>query len=71
MLTSVINVNEDKDVATIKTPNFFIQTPIDRKPEDEKIKMKIKGVLVYILVQMHLETYGPNLVYKKERRCYI
>ena len=53
------------DIATIDIPNLFIQTPIYRKLGEDKIIMKIKGVLVNILVQMDPEKYGPNMVYKK------
>ena len=63
MLTSVIYTKEDRDVATIYIPNFSIQTLIDRKPVEDKITTKIKGVLVDILVLMDLEKYGPNVVY--------
>ena len=63
MITSVIYAKEDKGVATIYIPNFSIQTLIDRKPVEDKIAAKIKGVLVDILVLMDLEKYGPNVVY--------
>ena len=41
MLTPVIDAKEYRDVTTIDIPNFFIQTPIDRKPGEEKITMKL------------------------------
>ena len=53
MITSVIYTKEDSDVATIYIPNFFIQTPIDRKPGEEKIIMRINGLLFDMLVQMY------------------
>ena len=36
MLTAVINEKKDRDVATIYTTKFFIQTTIDRKYGEEK-----------------------------------
>ena len=36
MLTSVMYYKEYRDVETIYIPNLFIQTPIDRKPGEEK-----------------------------------
>ena len=46
MLTPLIGYKKDRYVATIDIPNFFIQTPIDSKPVEGVIIMKIKGVLV-------------------------
>ena len=54
MVASVIDATEDKDVVTIDIPNLFIHKPIDRKPGEEKIIMKVKGVLVIMLVNMNL-----------------
>ena len=62
-LTSVIYFKEDRDIANIDITNFFIKKLRDRKPGKEKIRIKIKGVLVDILVLMDLEKYGPNVVY--------
>ena len=50
MITPVINTKEYRDVGTIDIPNFFIQTPIDRKTGEKRIIMKINVVLVNILV---------------------
>ena len=58
MLTLVIEVKEDRDMATIDIPNFFIKTPIDRKPVEGKNHNEIKELLVC----MDLEKYGPNVV---------
>ena len=52
MLTAVINYKKDRDVATIYTPEFFIQTKIDSKCGEGKITIKIKGVLLDMLVHM-------------------
>ena len=68
MLASVMDTKEDRDVATKDITNLFIQTPIYRKPGEEKIIMKIKGVLVNMLVQTDPEKYGPNVVYEKGKK---
>ena len=62
MLRSVIYAKEDRDVETIDTPNFFIQTPIARKRREEKIVTRTKRVLVDMMVHMDPEIYGPNVV---------
>ena len=59
MITSVIYAKEDKGVATIYIPNFFIQTPIDRKYGEDKRMTKIKGVMVNMLLQMYPENMVP------------
>ena len=50
MLTAIIDAEEERDVATIDIPNFFIQTPVERKPGEDKIILKIRGVLVDMLM---------------------
>ena len=65
MLASVIYTKEDGDIATIYIPNFFIQTPIYRRPGEDKIITKIKGVLVDMLVPVDPEKYGLSVVYEK------
>ena len=68
MLKLVINNKEDRDIITIDIPNLFIQTPIDRKPGEEIITTKIKGVLVDMLVHMDPGKYGPNIVHEKGKK---
>ena len=65
MLTSVIDAKEDR---RIDIPNFFIQTPIDRKTVEEKIIMNLKGLLVDILVHVDLVKFGPNVFYEKGKK---
>ena len=68
MLTSVIDVKEYGYIGTIDIPKFFIQTPIERKPGEVKIKIKIERVLVDMLVHTDLEKYGPSVVYEKGKK---
>ena len=48
----MIDSKEDRYVATIDIPNFFIWIPIDRKPVEGKIIIKINGLLVDMLVHL-------------------
>ena len=50
MLTSVIYDKEDRDVSTIYRPNLLIHTPIYMKSDEDKILIKLKEVMVYMLV---------------------
>ena len=68
MLTATIDAEEERDVATIDIPNFFIQTPVERKPGEDKIILKIRGVLVDMLMQMDPELYGPLIVYENGKK---
>ena len=65
----MIYFEEDRDVATIDIPNWFIKTPIDRKPGEENITMKIEGVLVDMLVQLDSDKYCLALVYEKRKKA--
>jgi hypothetical protein len=49
-------------------PNAFIQALMPEvKDGDERVMMKITGVLVDMLVELNPEVYGPYLVYGRNR----
>jgi hypothetical protein len=58
MLTAVIDAHEERDVMTCGIPNAFIQVLMPEvKDGDERVMMKITGVLVDMLVELNLELY--------------
>jgi hypothetical protein len=69
MLTAVIVAHEERDVMTCDIPNTFIQALMPEvKDGDERVMMKITGVLVDMLVELNPELYGPYVVYEKNRK---
>ena len=68
-LTSIIDAKEKRDVMSADIPNAFIQTDMpDPKPGEDRVIMKITGVLVDLLVDMAPEVYGSYVVYEKGRK---
>jgi hypothetical protein len=66
MLTAVIDSTERRDVMTCDIPNAFIQAEIPEvEPGEERVMMKITGVLVDMLVEINPTLYGPHVVYEK------
>ena len=66
MLTAIVDAKEKRDVMTGDVPNAFIQA---EAPEgDERIIMKITGVLVTLLVELNPELYGPYVVMEKGQK---
>jgi hypothetical protein len=66
MLTAIIDATQNRDITTTDIPNAFIQTPMPVSgPGDEKLVMKITGVLAWLLVEMVLTTYGPYVTQEK------
>ena len=54
---------------TADVPNAFIQAPMPEvKPGDNRVMMKITGVLVDMLVQLNPEVYGVYVVFENGRR---
>ena len=50
---------------TADVPNAFIQTEIPKVKEDEdRVFMKITGVLVDMLVELMPDVYGPYVVFE-------
>ena len=73
MLTLAIDAKEHRDVMTADVPNAFIQTDMPEVEEDEdRVFMKITGVLVDMLVELMLEVYGPYVVFEDgEKVIYV
>ena len=69
MITGVIDTKEERDVMTADVPNAFIQAPMPEvKPNEDRVMMKITGVLVDMLVQLCPEVYGPYVVFENGRK---
>jgi hypothetical protein len=70
IITSVIDAKQERDVMTADVPNAFVQTEIN--PSDEKVIMKIRGVLVDMLVEMSPEIYQDYVVvHGKDKILYV
>jgi hypothetical protein len=66
MLTALIDATERHDIMTCNIPNAFIQAGMPEvEPGDERVMMKISGVLVDMLVEINTQLYGPHVVYEK------
>ena len=53
LLTTVIEAQEGRDIATCDIPNTFVQTHVEEKDKDQnQTIMKIRGVCVDILCEI-------------------
>ena len=69
MLTAIIDAKEKRDVMTADIPNAFIQAKMpEPKKGDERVVMKITGVLVDLMVELAPEVYGPYVVMEKGQK---
>jgi hypothetical protein len=69
MLTAIVDAKEGRDVMSCDIPNAFIQTMLPEVEKgDERVIMKITGVLVSLLVNLSPEVYGPFVVTDKHRK---
>jgi hypothetical protein len=63
MITGVIGAKEERDVMTCDIPNACIQAFLPKKePGEDRVVMKITGVLVDMLVGINPDLYGPAVV---------
>ncbi len=68
-LLGIIDAFEGRDVMSADIPNAFVQTNMpDVGPGEERVVMKITGVLVDLMVQMAPEVYGPYVVYENGQK---
>ena len=70
-LTAAIDAREKRDVMTLDVPNAFVQTPLEYKDGDEKIIMKITGVLVDMLLEVDPMKYKDFVVFKKRKKSSL
>jgi hypothetical protein len=66
LLTATIDAEEGRDVMTVDIPNAFVQTKLDNN--QEKVIMKIWGILVDMLIEINPEMYGSYIVYEGNNR---
>jgi hypothetical protein len=59
----VIEAKEERYVLTCNIPNAFIQAYLPKKePGEDRVVMKITGVLAHMLVDINPESYEPAVV---------
>jgi hypothetical protein len=64
IVTSVVDAEENRDVAVLDIPNAFIQTVVfDKK---RRVIIQIRGMLVDILVKLAPNVYGPYVTTDKK-----
>ena len=69
MLTAIIDAKEECDVMSADVPNAVIQTSMPPVEEGEdRVIMKITGVLVDLLVQIAPEIYADYVVFENSRK---
>ncbi len=59
MLTFVIDVQEDRDIAAVDIPNAFVQTVVDEEDTNHHVIVCIRGPLGDSLVSIAPDVYGP------------
>jgi hypothetical protein len=65
----VIEAREERDVMTCNIPNAFIQAYLPKKePGEDRVVMKITGVLVDMLVNINPESYGLAVVLGNQKK---
>ncbi len=66
LLTSLVDVQENRDVAIVDIPNAFIQTVVEN--DEDKVVMRIRGHMVDVLVKVAPSVYGPYVSTDKQGR---
>jgi hypothetical protein len=70
LITGVIEAKEERDVMICDIPNTFIQAYLPKRepPGDDRVMMKITGVLVDMLININPELYGPAVVLENRKK---
>ena len=68
-LTTVIDAKENRDIMTADIPNTFIQAHMPKlQGGEERVIMKITGILVDLLVKLAPNVYGPFVVFENGKK---
>ena len=59
----IINSQEDRYVATINTPNTFVQTKVDK--EEDIVNIRVRRYLIDLLLEIYLELYKLYIIKNK------
>jgi hypothetical protein len=71
LITGVIVAKEETDVMTCDIPNAFIQVyQAKEEPGEDRVVMKITGVLVDMLININPESYRPAVVRENQKKFY-
>jgi hypothetical protein len=69
MTTGVIKAKKERDVMTCDIPNAFIQVYLLKKePGEDRVVMKITGVLADVLVGIKPELYSPAVASENRKK---
>ncbi len=66
LLTSLVDVQENRDIAIVDILNAFIQTVVEN--DEDKVVMMIRGHMVDVLVKVAPRVYGPYVLTNKQGR---
>ncbi len=66
LLTSLVDAQEDRDIAIMDILNAFIQTVV--KNDEDKVVMRIRGHMVDVLMKVAPRVYGPYVSTNKQGR---
>ena len=70
-LTSTVDANERRDIVSVNIPNAYIQADVPTESGQDRITMKITGLLVDWLVEIEPETYAKYVVFENGEKPYI
>jgi hypothetical protein len=69
LIAAVIEAKEERDIMTTDIPNAFVKTNIPIS--NERIKMKIKGALVALLIELNSTKFKKSLCMRKQKRYFM
>ena len=70
-LTSTVDANERRDIMSVDIPNAYIQADVPIESGQDRITMKITGLLVDWLVEIEPETYAKYVVFENGEKNHI
>ena len=67
-LTSVIEAHEGRDVVMVDMPNAFVQTKLEKGPDQKKIVMRLRGAVAEMMVRCAPEVCKPHVVFENGQK---
>jgi len=71
ILTSVTEAHEGRDVMTADTPSAFVQTELEKGPDQKKIIVRLQGAVAKMMVRCAPKVCKPHVVFENGQKSFV
>ena len=69
--TAVIDAKEGGNVTMVDMPNAFVQTELEKGPDQKKIIVKLRGAVAKMMVRCAPKVCKPCVVFENRQKSFV